>query len=112
MAMFAKIRRMRLRDGLSISEITRRTSLSRDTVKKWLNEPARSEMTYARPSGPCKFDAYAEGFRKALETDSRRPRNEQRTALRLFAQLKEQGYGGATVRSPPSSGRGARSPAQ
>ena len=94
MAMYAKVRRMRFRDGLSISEITRRTSLSRNTVKKWLNEPARSDMTYARPSGPCKLDAHAEWFREALETDSRRPRKERRTALRLLAQLKEQGYGG------------------
>ena len=36
MAMYAKVRRMRLRDGLSISEIARRTSLTRNTVKKWL----------------------------------------------------------------------------
>ena len=36
MAMYAKVRRMRLRDGLSISEIARRTSLSRNTIKTWL----------------------------------------------------------------------------
>jgi transposase-like protein len=36
MAMNAEVRRMRLRDGLSISEIARRTSLSRDTIKAWL----------------------------------------------------------------------------
>ena len=33
MAMYAKVRRMRFRDGLSISEIARRTSLSRNTIK-------------------------------------------------------------------------------
>ena len=89
---------MRLRDGLSISEITRRTSLSRNTVKKWLNEPARSEMAYARLSWPRKLDAYAEWFGQALETDLRRPREERRTALRLLAQPKEQGYGGGYSR--------------
>ena len=36
MAMYAKVRRMRLRDGLSISEIARRTSLARNTIKTWL----------------------------------------------------------------------------
>ncbi len=94
MAMYAKVRRMRLRDGLSISEIARRTSLSRNTIKKWLREPARSEMAYVRRDGPCKLDDHAEWFRQALETDARRPRKERRTALRLFAQIKEQGYAG------------------
>lgn len=94
MAMYAKVRRMRFRDGLSISEIARRTSLTRNTVKKWLNEAARSEMKYERSGGAHKLDAHAAWFRQALETDSRRPRKERRTALRLLAQLKEQGYVG------------------
>ena len=94
MAMYAKVRRMRYRDGLSISEIARRTSLSRNTIKAWLREPVRSEMTYQRPGGPCKLDTHADWFVQALEADARRPRKERRTALRLLAQLREQGYGG------------------
>ena len=43
MAIYAKVRRMRLRDGLSITEIARRTSLSRNTIKAWLRGPVRSE---------------------------------------------------------------------
>jgi transposase len=62
---------MRLRDGLSISEIARRTSLTRTAVKKWLKEPARSEMKYGRPAGPRKLDGYTEWLRKALESDAR-----------------------------------------
>lgn len=94
MAMYAKVRRMRFRDGLSISEIARRTSLSRNTIKGWLRESARSEMRYRRPSGARKIDAHAEWLRQALDTDSRRPRRERRTALRLWTQLKEQGFAG------------------
>ena len=94
MAIYAKVRRMRLREGLSISEIARRTSLSRNTVKKWLREPARSEMTYHRPSGPKKIDTHAQWLRQALETDARRSRKERRTAKRLHAQLLEQGFVG------------------
>jgi predicted nucleic acid-binding protein len=45
MAMYAKVRRMRLRDGLSISEIARRTSLSRNTIKAWHREPEDRFMT-------------------------------------------------------------------
>lgn len=94
MAMYAKVRRMRFRDGLSISEIARRTSLSRNTIKGWLREAARSEMSYQRPSGTKKIDGHAEWLRQALDTDSRRPRRERRSALRLWTQLKEQGFAG------------------
>ncbi|MGH8561186.1 MAG: IS21 family transposase [Nevskiales bacterium] len=94
MAMYAKVRRMKFRDGLTISEIARRTSLSRNTIKGWLRESARGEMSYRRPSGPRKIDAHAEWLRQALDTDSRRPRRERRTAQRLWTQLKEQGFTG------------------
>ena len=38
MGMLAKIRRMHLRDGLSIREVSRRTGLSKNTVKRWLRQ--------------------------------------------------------------------------
>jgi len=49
MAMYAKVRRMRLRDGLAISEIARRTGLARNTIKGWLRENPRKQMKYQRP---------------------------------------------------------------
>src|SRR5262249_38112764 len=66
MAMYAKVRRMRLRDGLSISEIARRTSLSRNTIKAWLRGPIRSEMTYRRSAAPKKIGPYEARLRDAL----------------------------------------------
>ena len=36
MDMIGKVRRMKMRDGVSISEISRKTGLARNTVKKWL----------------------------------------------------------------------------
>jgi len=39
MEMLGKVRRMHDLDGLSRSEIARRTGLSRTTVKKWLRAP-------------------------------------------------------------------------
>jgi transposase len=98
MAMYAKVRRLRFRDGLSISEIARRTSLSRNTIKGWLRESGRSEMAYRRPAGPKKLDAHEAWLRQAVEADAHRPRKERRTALRLYAQLQEQGFTGSYSR--------------
>ena len=94
MAMYAKVRRLRLRDGLSISEIARRTSLSRNTIKTWLLGPLRREMKYARPVAARKLDAHVEWLRQALEIDARRPRKERRTARRLHEQLTAAGFTG------------------
>ena len=98
MAMYAKVRRMRMRDGLSISEIARRTSLSRNTIKTWLRGPARTAMTYQRSTTVRKIGPYASWLREALEADARRPRRERRTAVKLFAQLRAEGFGGSYQR--------------
>ncbi len=98
MAMYAKVRRMRLRDGLSISEIARRTSLARNTIKGWLRGPVRSEMTYRRSAAPKKIGRYEAMLREALATDARRPRRERRTARKLYAQVRAQGFAGSYAR--------------
>jgi transposase len=98
MAMYAKVRRMRMRDGLSISEIARRTSLSRNTIKEWLRGPVRTEMRYRRPGAPKKIGPYEATLRQALEADARRPRRERRTALKLHAQLTKDGFSGSYAR--------------
>src|SRR5688572_8115973 len=98
MAMYAKVRRMRMRDGLSISEIARRTSLARNTIKGWLKGPARSEMAYRRSAAPKKIGPYEATLRDALATDARRPRRERRTARRLHAQIREEGFAGSYAR--------------
>ncbi len=95
MSMYAKIRRLRLREGLSISEIARRTSLSRNTIKTWLREPApRTEMAYQRPAGPKVLAGFTAWLDQAIKTDEHRPRKERRTGRRLFEQLQEQGFRG------------------
>jgi transposase len=95
MAIYAKVRRMRLREGLSISEIARRTSLARNTIKTWLRTPVRSEMRYQRAPGPKKIGPYEAVLREALAADARRPRRERRTARKLYAQLQHQGFAGS-----------------
>jgi hypothetical protein len=48
MEMLGKVRKTYYRDGLSRSEIARRTELSRNTIKKWLSTGRRFN---AIPSG-------------------------------------------------------------
>jgi transposase len=98
MAMYAKVRRMRIRDGLSISEIARRTSLARNTIKGWLRGPERSDMRYQRVAAPKKIGPYEATLREALATDARRQRRERRTARKLYAQIREHGFAGSYAR--------------
>ena len=94
MILYAKIRRMYFRDQLSINEIARRTTLSRNTVKKWLRQPNGSEPAYQRRSMPTKQTPYEEQLKQALIADSDRPKRDLRTALKLLEELQQAGYDG------------------
>ena len=95
MSMFAKVRRLFHRDKLSISEIQRRTSLSRNTIKAWLKETRPDNYTYPkRPKIDGKLTPFAATLLLALDADSRRPKRDRRTALMLFEAIKKDGYTG------------------
>jgi transposase len=98
MALFGKIRRMYYRDKLSLSEIARRTSLSRNTVKKWVRAPRETQPRYRRRRDENKIAPFADWLRKSLETDAHRPRRDRRTALRLWRELRAQGFTGSYCR--------------
>ena len=53
------IRRMALREKLPIREIARRTGLSRNTIRKYLNA-GTIEPRFATPERPSKLDPFAE----------------------------------------------------
>ena len=61
MEMIGKIRRMYLRDKLSLHEITKRTGLSRSTVRRWLRSPKEAvPPTYRRQGDAVHlFDGFA-----------------------------------------------------
>ena len=83
------IRRMYFRDGLSLSEIERRTGLTRKTVRRWLKAAEGTEPKYRRrPATDTKLAPFAAQLTKALEADARRPTRDRRTALKLFGELK------------------------
>ena len=89
------IRRMFYRDGLSLSEIERRTGLTRKTVRRWLNAAEGTEPQYRRrPAEDTKIAPFAERLTKALEVDTRRPKRDRRTALKLFREIQAAGFDG------------------
>jgi len=92
--LFSKIRRMYFRDKLSINEIARRTSLSRNTVKRWLRKPGETDPKYKRSSQPTKLTPFEDQLKRALIADSYRPKRERRTALKLLEELQKAGYEG------------------
>jgi transposase len=98
MALIGKIRGMRLRDGKSISEISRLTSLSRNTIKKWLHSPQGAAPKYRRCDVSTKLAPFIATLTQALEVDARRAKHERRTARALHVQLTSQGYDGGYTR--------------
>lgn len=89
------IRRLYYRDGLSLSEIERRTGLTRKTVGRWLKAAEATEPKYRRRTAEhTKIAPYAAQLTRALETDARRPKRDRRTALKLFGELQTAGFDG------------------
>jgi len=98
MELLGRVRRLFYRDGLSRSEIARRTGLSRNTIKKWLAAPGAAAPSYRRASPAGKLAPFAQALRQVLEADARRPKRDRRTAVSLLSELKAQGYsGGYTI---------------
>ena len=98
MSMIGKIRRMYFRQRKSLHEISRATSLSRNTVRKYLRTEGAQAPKYERAPGTTKLSPFHETIERALKADARRPKRERRTALALFAELKSQGYDGCYSR--------------
>lgn len=98
MGILAKIRRMQLRDGMSIREVSRRTGLSRNTVKRWLRQDGVTEPRYAKWTEKSVVDPWADHLAMALQADERRPKRDRRTAKALFEQIQALGYQGSYPR--------------
>jgi len=98
MAMIGKVRRLHYRQQKSVREIARITSLSRNTVRKWLKAPVAGEPKYRREARPGKLTAFHEALQLALKVDGHRPKRERRTAHALYAEIKAAGYAGGYTR--------------
>ena len=119
MALLSVIRRWAFRDGLSIREISRRTSLSRNTIRKYLRSGA-VEPQFKVPARASKLDAYADRLSQWLRIEAGRSRKQKRTVRQLHADLVALGFDGSygrvaafvrdwkadRLREQQSSGRG------
>ena len=88
------IRRWHRRDELSIREISRRTGLSRHTIRKYLNSEEVVPKYPPRQSS-SKLDPFAATLEEWLLRESRRPRKRRRTVKQLYRDLEPLGYSGS-----------------
>lgn len=94
MDIIAEIRRRHFVSGESISSIARSLKISRPTVRKHL--ATKDEPVYQRQIQPSpKLGEYKEQLVDWLESEAKLPKNQRRTAQRLFEGLVAEGYQGA-----------------
>ncbi len=94
MGLLNVIRKLRLREKLPIREIARRTGLSRNTIKKYLNSGA-IEPSFATPDRPSKLDPFAEKLAGWLKTEAGKSRKQRRTLKQMHADLVALGFTGS-----------------
>ena len=84
MELLSVIRRWRHRDHFSIREISRRTGLSRNTVRKYLRSDS-VEPRFNVPDRPSKLDPYADKLSAMLRVETGKSRKQKRTIKQLHA---------------------------
>ena len=78
MELLSVIRRWHHRDHCSIREISRRTGLSRNTVRKYLRADS-VEPRFHVPDRPSRLDPYADKLAAMLRVESGKSRKHKRT---------------------------------
>ena len=91
------IRRMHLRQKLSIREIARLTGVSRNTVTKHLAANT-IEPKFATPERQSKIDPFADKLAGWLKTEAGKSRKQKRTVKQLHADLVTLGFTGSYAR--------------
>src|ERR1700759_2490247 len=94
MELLSVIRRWHYRDHYSIREISRRTGLSRNTVRKYLRSDSE-EPKFSIPDRPSKLDPHADKVAHMLRQEAGKSRKQKRTIKQLHADLVMLGYEGS-----------------
>lgn len=93
-ALLSVIRRWHLRDGMSIREVSRRTGLSRNTVRKYLTNGV-VEPKYPARTAPKKLDAFTQKLEAWLKSEAKKGRKQRRTVRQIFNDLVVLGFDGS-----------------
>ena len=93
-ALLSVIRRWHFREGMPIREITRRTGLSRNTVRKYLASGV-VEPRYPQRKSPAKLDDFELTLTSWLFRESRRHRKQRKTVRQLHSDLVQLGFTGS-----------------
>ena len=94
MDLLSVIRRWSFRDRMPIREISRRTGLSRNTIRKYLRSEV-VEPQFQVSGRPSKLDPFAEKLSGWLRTEAKKSRKQKRTVKRLHGDLVALGYEGS-----------------
>ncbi len=96
MSTLRKLRRLVLRDGVSVREASRRLGISRNTASKWLSEPEMREPKYPkRVKVVSVLGPFEETLARWLKADQHRNKRERRGIKAMFEALRAMGYGGS-----------------
>ncbi len=93
-ALLSVIRRWRLRDGMAIREIARRTGLSRNTVRKYLDNGV-IDPKYPERKSQSKLDDFAEKLSGWLKTETKKGRKQKRSLRQIHSDLCALGFTGS-----------------
>jgi len=94
MGLLNVIRKMALRERLPIREISRRTGLSRNTIKKYL-KAGTVEPKFTAPERPSKLDPFADKLAAWLKTEASKSRKQRRPLTHIHADLVALGFTGS-----------------
>ena len=96
MGTLSKLRRMVLRENVSVREAARRLHISRNTAKRWLAEPEMVQPTYPqRLASPGLLDGYKDKLDLWLKADSHRGKRERRSIGSYFESIRSMGFTGS-----------------
>lgn len=93
-ALLSVIRRWHFREGMPIREIARRTGLSRNTVRKYINNKEIDPRYPARKS-PSKLDDYEKTLTSWLHRETKKHRKQRKSVKQLYQDLVKVGYTGS-----------------
>jgi transposase len=94
----SKLRRLILRDKVSIRQASRQLGISRNTATRWLQAAEVTMPRYPkRQPPPGVLDAFKEQLSTWLKADSYRNKRERRGVKALYEALQAMGYSGSST---------------